>query len=177
MFVIVICLVYLDHLKFCVVCSNGLRYVCYGECYVVCNECDEPTSCLVQPISVHCCEVMYLGCFGFRGELGLLNCDDSRMCVVNKQFQLLEFVFDSFYVDWLCLSVSMCCVCSNVVIFGLSVSLVPTTPACTWWNRPEEDLSSGKSESTHPSRTVVKSIEVFYGVESVVRGNADSLLN
>ena len=54
---------------------------------------------------------------------------------------------------------------------------VPTTPACTWWNRPEEDLSSGKSESTHPCRTVVKSIEVFYGVESVVRGNADSLLN
>ena len=58
-----------------------------------------------------------------------------------------------------------------------SKNVVPTTPACTWWNRPEEDLSSGKSESTHPSRTVVKSIEVFYGVESVVRGNADSLLN
>ena len=54
---------------------------------------------------------------------------------------------------------------------------VPTTPACTWWNRPEEDLSSGKLESTHPSRTVVKSFEVFYGVESVVRGNADSFLN
>ena len=56
-------------------------------------------------------------------------------------------------------------------------SKVPTTPACTWWNRPEEDLSSGKLESTHPSRTIVKSIEVFYGVESVVRGNADSFLN
>ena len=56
-------------------------------------------------------------------------------------------------------------------------SMVPTTPACTWWNRPEEDLSSGKSESTHPSRTVDKSIEVFYGVESVVRGNANSLLS
>ena len=55
----------------------------------------------------------------------------------------------------------------------VSIILVPTTPACMWWNRPEEDLSSGKSESTHPSRTVVKSIEVFYGVESVVRGNAD----
>ena len=40
-----------------------------------------------------------------------------------------------------------------------------------------EYLSSGKLESTHPSRTVVKSIEVFYGVESVVRGNADSFLN
>ena len=35
--------------------------------------------------------------------------------------------------------------------------------------------NSGKLESSHPS--VVKSIEVFYGVESVVRGNADSLLN
>ena len=30
---------------------------------------------------------------------------------------------------------------------------IPTTPACAWWNRPEEDNSSGKLESTHPSRT------------------------
>ena len=29
--------VYLDHLKFCVVCINGRWYVCYGECYVVSN--------------------------------------------------------------------------------------------------------------------------------------------
>ena len=55
--------VYLDHLKFCVVCINGRRYVCCGECYVVSNECDEPISCLVQPIDVHCCEVMYFTCF------------------------------------------------------------------------------------------------------------------
>ena len=41
------------------------------------------------------------------------------------------------------------------------VIVVPTTPACTWWNRPEEDFSSGKSESTHPSRTILKSIEIF----------------
>ena len=27
--------VYLDHLKFCVVCINGRRYVCCGECYVL----------------------------------------------------------------------------------------------------------------------------------------------
>ena len=40
-----------------------------------------------------------LGCFGFRGELGFLNCDDVCMCIVNKQFELLEFVFDSGYVD------------------------------------------------------------------------------
>ena len=53
----------------------------------------------MQPIGVHYCEVMYFGCFGFRGELGFMNCDDVCMCVVNKQFELLEFVFDSVYVD------------------------------------------------------------------------------
>ena len=31
--------------------------------------------------------------FGFRGELGFLNCDDVGMCVVNKHFELLEFIF------------------------------------------------------------------------------------
>ena len=72
---------YLDHLKFCVVCINGRRYVCCGECYVVSDECDEPTSCLVPPIIAPCCEVMYFGCFDFRGELGFLNCDDVCMCV------------------------------------------------------------------------------------------------
>ena len=66
---------------------------------VVSNESDEPTSCLVQPIVAHYCEVMCFGCFGFRGKLGFLNCDDICMCVVNKQFELLEFVFESVYVD------------------------------------------------------------------------------
>ena len=76
--------VYLDHLKFCVVCINSRRYVCCSECDVVSNECNESTSCIVQPIGAHCCEVMYFGCFGFRGELGFLNCDDVCMCVVKK---------------------------------------------------------------------------------------------
>ena len=53
----------------------------------------------MQPISAHCCEVIYFWCFGFRGELGFLNCDDVCMCVVNKQFELLQFVFESVYVD------------------------------------------------------------------------------
>ena len=44
-------------------------------------------------------EVMYLGCVCFRGELGFLNCDAICMYVVNKKFELLEFVFDSVYVD------------------------------------------------------------------------------
>ena len=41
----------------------------------------------------------YFGCVCFRGELGFLNCDNICICVVNKQFELLVFVFDSVYVD------------------------------------------------------------------------------
>ena len=105
--------VYLDHLKFYVVCINGRRYVCCSECNVVSNEFNEPTSCIVQPI-------------------GFLNCDDICMYVVNKQFELLEFVFYSVYVDlqydeisltFTAGSVSLCCVCGHVVVFGLSVRL------------------------------------------------------
>ena len=55
--------VYLDHLKFCVVCINSRRYVCCSKCDVVCNE---PTSSLVQPIGAQCCEVMYFWCFGSK---------------------------------------------------------------------------------------------------------------
>ena len=91
--------VYVEHLKLCGVCINGRRYVCFGECYVVSNECVEPTSCLVQPIVTHCCEVMYFRCFDFRGELGFLKYDDISMCVMNKQFELLELVFNSVFVD------------------------------------------------------------------------------
>ena len=124
--------VYLDHWKFCAVCNNSRRYVCCSECNVVSNECNEPTSCLVQPIGAHCCEVMYFRGFGFRGDLGFLNCDDIGLCVINTQFELLKFVFDSVYVDlqydeisltFTAGSVSLCCVCSHVVVFGLSVSL------------------------------------------------------
>ena len=63
---------------------NGRMCVCCGECYVVSNECEEPTSCLVQLTGAYCCEVMYFGCFGFRGELDFLNCEDICMCIVNK---------------------------------------------------------------------------------------------
>ena len=53
----------------------------------------------MQPISTHIGEVMQFVCVCFRGELGFMNCDDICMCVVNKQIELLEFVFDSVYVD------------------------------------------------------------------------------
>ena len=87
--------VYLDHLKFYVVCIDGQMYVCCSECNVVSNECNEPTSCLVQPIGTHGGEFMYFGCVCFRGELCFMNCDDICMCVVYKQFELHEFVFDT----------------------------------------------------------------------------------
>ena len=128
---IIVVYVHLDHLKFCVVCIDGRRYICCSECNVS-NECNEFTSFLVQPIDAHCCNGMYFGRFGFKGELGFLNCDDVCMCVVNKQFELLEFVFDSVYADlqydeiylpFTAGSVSLCCVCGHVVVFGLSVRL------------------------------------------------------
>ena len=52
--------VYFDHLKFCVVCIDGGRYVCCSECNVVSNECNEPTSCLVQSMGTHGVEYIRL---------------------------------------------------------------------------------------------------------------------
>ena len=45
----------LDHLKFCIVCINSLRYVGCSECDVVSNECNEPTSCLSVRTAVKLC--------------------------------------------------------------------------------------------------------------------------
>ena len=79
---------------------------------------------------------MYFGRFCFRGELGLLNCDDICMCVVNKQF-----VFNSVYVDLPCDEISLtftagsvclCGGCSHVVVFGLSVRLSWYTMWMRW---------------------------------------------
>ena len=87
---------------------------------------------------MHGYEIMYFVCVCFRGELGFLNCIDICMCVVNKQFELLEFVSDSVYVDlqydeisltFTAWSLSLCCVGSHVVIIGLSVRL-------SWYGYP-----------------------------------------
>ena len=75
---------------------------------------------------------MYFGCLDFRAELGFLNCDDVCMCVVIKQFELLEFVYESVYVDlqydeisltFTAGSLGLGGVCSTVVVLGLSVRL------------------------------------------------------
>ena len=89
--------VYHDYFTFCVVCIHGRRYVCCSKCNVVSDECNAPTSCIVQPIGMHGDEVMYFVCVCFKGDLGFLNCCD--ICVVNKQFERLEFVFDFVYVN------------------------------------------------------------------------------
>ena len=76
---------------------------------------------------------MYFRCFDFRRELGFLNCDDVCMCVVNKQFELLEFFSSvSVYVDlqyneisltFTAVPVCLCGVSSPVVVLGLFVML------------------------------------------------------
>ena len=53
----------------------------------------------MQPIGVHGGELIYFHSFYFRSELCFLNCNDICMCVVNKQFELLEFVINSIYVN------------------------------------------------------------------------------
>ena len=62
----------------------------------------------------------------FRGEIGFLNCDDICM------FELLEFRFNSVYVDlknneisltFTVGSVCLCDVCSHGVVIGLFVRL------------------------------------------------------
>ena len=108
--------VYLDHLKLCVVCINCRMYVGCNECNVVSDDCNVATSCLVQPIGTHGGLVLYFRCVSFRVELGFLNCDDVSMCVVNKQFELLEFLFDSVYVDLRPCVLVMWYVCEVVVV-------------------------------------------------------------
>ena len=53
----------------------------------------------MRPVVAHGGEVMYFWSVCFRVGVGFLNCYDICMCVVNKQFELLKFVFDSVYVD------------------------------------------------------------------------------
>ena len=67
---------------------------------------------------------MYFRCVCFRDELVFLNCDDVGICVVNKQSELLEYIFDSVY-DYLQydeISVTYGWVC--VVSVGMWSSLV-----------------------------------------------------
>ena len=114
--------VYLDDLKFCVVCINDRRYVCCSRCNVVFNACNEPTSCLVQPIGAQDGEVICPGCVFFRCELGFLNCADICMCVVNKQYVLIPFMLTCNMMRILSLLLLGLCPC--IVSVGKWSSLV-----------------------------------------------------
>ena len=91
-----------------------------------------PPPALCNLSARHSGEVMYFVFVCFRGELGFLHWDDIYMCVVNKQFELLEFVFKSVYVDFQYDEISLtftagyvwlCGMWSPVVVLGLSVRL------------------------------------------------------
>ena len=68
---------------------------------------------------------MYCWCFGFRGELGFLNCDDVCMCVVNKQFEsvYVDLQYDEISLTFTAGPVCLCGVSSPVVVLGLFVRL------------------------------------------------------
>ena len=53
---------YLDHVKLCVVCMDGRRYVFCSECNVVSSESNKPTPCLEQPIGTCGGKVMHFVC-------------------------------------------------------------------------------------------------------------------
>ena len=78
--------------------------------------------------------------FCFRGEFGFRNCDDSCMCVGNKQFELLGFL-NSVYVNIQYNEISLTfnpgsvCLrggCSHVVVLGLPMILCWYP---VWWLR------------------------------------------
>ena len=110
---------YFDHLKLCVFMVETLVLtlpVYCGECNVVSNE---HTHCLVR--------------FCFRSKLGFLNYDYKCMCVVNKQFELLEFVFDSVYVDLQYEEISLTFTAGSVCLCGLCSHVLQ---GCGWCPGP-----------------------------------------
>ena len=49
--------VYLDHLRFCVVCIDGRMYVCCSECSVISNECNVVKFCTLGVLALGVCLV------------------------------------------------------------------------------------------------------------------------
>ena len=111
---------YLDHLKVCVVSIDDRGYVCCSGCNGVSNECHEPTSCLVQPISTHGGDVMYFGCVCFRGELGFLNFDN--ICSLSSSsLYLILFMLTCSMMRFLSLLLLCLCPCGVSVVMWSSL--------------------------------------------------------
>ena len=109
-------------------CAVSRRYidVCYCDMFSVVNVyLDHLKFCVVR---INCRRYVCCSECDVEGELGLLKCDDICMCVVNKQFELLEFVSESIYVDLIYLTftaepVCLCGVSNPVLVLGLFVRL------------------------------------------------------
>ena len=69
-------------------------------------------------------KVCILGVLALWGGLGFLNYDDVGMCVVNKQFELLEFVSESLYVDLQYDEISLTFTAGSVCLCGVSSPVV-----------------------------------------------------
>ena len=89
--------VHLDHLRFCVLMVDGMSVVVNVMLSLTSVMSPPPVLCNLLTCTV--VKLCIFGAFVLGGERGFLNCDDMCMCIVNTQFQLLEFVFDSVYVD------------------------------------------------------------------------------
>ena len=101
-------------------------HVCNSDVFSIVNICPGYLKFCVVCINV----MLSLTSVSFccRCELGFLNCDDVCMCVVKKQFELLEFIFNSVYIHlnyneiyltFTSGSVCLCCICSHVSVLGL----------------------------------------------------------
>ena len=61
--------VYIDNLKFCVVCINGRRYFCCNECNAVSKECNETTPALCNLLVRTVMKLYTLGVFALGVSL------------------------------------------------------------------------------------------------------------
>ena len=59
-----------------------------------------------------------------------MNCDNICMCVVNKQFEILEFVFDSFYIDLQYDEISLTLTAASVCCLRKSTPASRKAPNC-----------------------------------------------
>ena len=82
----------------------------------------------MRPIGAHGGEVMHFGTFYFRGQLGVLNCEDIYMCVMNKRYELLEFVFNYMYVDLKYNEISLTFTAGSVCLWGMCSHVVVLGP-------------------------------------------------
>ena len=67
------------------------RLIAWESCS---NECDEPISCFGNQSARRVVKLFTLDVFALGVSLFSWMGDDICMCVVNKQFELLKFVFD-----------------------------------------------------------------------------------